>query len=46
MMYGSMILYEVSLLFYQKTTNSEVKINLASVINNCVGTTIVIKAIA
>ena len=34
MMDGAMTLYEVSLLFDQKTTNSEVKINLASVINN------------
>ena len=34
MMYGVMALYEVSLLYYQKTTNSAVNRNLASVINN------------
>ena len=34
MMYGYMTLYEVSLLYYQKTTNSAVYRNLASVINN------------
>ena len=34
MMYGYMTLYEVSLLYYQKTTNSAVYGNLASVINN------------
>ena len=33
-MYGVMILYEVSLLNYQKTRNSAVNRNLASVINN------------
>ena len=34
MMYGVITLYEVSLLYYQKTTNSAVNRNLASVINN------------
>ena len=34
MMYGVMTLYKVSLLYYQKTTNSAVNRNLASVINN------------
>ena len=33
-MYGVMTLYEVSLLCYQKRTNSAVKRNLVSVINN------------
>ena len=33
-MYGVMTLYEVSLLNYQKTRNSAVNRNLASVINN------------
>ena len=34
MIYGVITLYEVSLLYYQKTTNSAVNRNLASVINN------------
>ena len=34
MMYGVMALYEVSLLYYQKTTNSAGNRNLASVIND------------
>ena len=34
MMYGVMALCEVSLLYYQKKTNSAVNRNLASVINN------------
>ena len=34
MMYGVMTLYTVSLLYYQKATNSAVNKNLASVINN------------
>ena len=33
-MYGVMTLYKVSLLYYQKTINSAVNRNLASVINN------------
>ena len=33
-MYGVTTLYEVSLLYYQKTTDSAVNRNLASVINN------------
>ena len=34
MLYGVLTLYKVSLLSYQKTTNSAVNRNLASVINN------------
>ena len=34
MMYGVMTLYEMSVLYYQKTANSAVNRNLASVINN------------
>ena len=34
MMYGFMTHYEVSLLYYQKTTNSSVNRNLASVTSN------------
>ena len=34
MMYGVMALYEVSLLYYQKTANSAGNRNLASVIND------------
>ena len=33
-MYGVLTLYKVPLLYYQKTTNSAVNRNLASVINN------------
>ena len=34
MMYGVMTRYEVSLLYYQMTTNSAVNRNIASAINN------------